>query len=99
MAEKVVGNCWQCGGPLEAGEFGRETNCRGCGRPTRVCRNCRWFSAGAPDQCREPAAEPVLDKVRANYCEFFEPSSKAAASAPANAADDLLKQAEELFKF
>jgi hypothetical protein len=99
VVEKVVGNCWQCGGPLEAGEFGRETNCRGCGRPTRVCRNCRWFSPGAPGQCREPMAEPVLDKVRANYCEFFEPSAEAAAKAPGNPPDDQLKQAEDLFKF
>jgi hypothetical protein len=37
----------------------------------RVCRNCAFFASGAHHDCREPAAELVADKERANFCEYF----------------------------
>lgn len=37
----------------------------------RVCRNCTFFAPGAHGDCREPAAERVVDKERANFCEYF----------------------------
>ena len=99
MEKGELGRCWHCGAALGARDYGRETNCLSCGRPTRVCRNCRWFSRGAPNQCREPSAEPVLEKERANYCEFFEPSPDAGAGVSSKPDDDLMKKAEDLFKF
>jgi hypothetical protein len=36
-----------------------------------VCRNCSFFAPGSHNDCREPGAEPVTDKERANFCEFF----------------------------
>ena len=34
--------------------------------------NCRLHDSGANNQCREPQAEWVTDKDKANFCEFFE---------------------------
>ncbi|HHH38606.1 MAG TPA: hypothetical protein ENK50_03395 [Sedimenticola sp.] len=94
MAEEILGHCWNCGAGLGPLDYGRETNCPGCGRPTRVCRNCRWYAPGRPDACEEPVAEPVLDKVRANFCSFFEPTDPGGGGVEG----DLLQAAEALFK-
>jgi hypothetical protein len=42
-----------------------------CGADVRVCRNCAFFAPGAHGDCREPSAERVVDKERANFCEYF----------------------------
>lgn len=34
---------------------------------------CRHYDTGKAKQCREPVAEPVLDKTRANFCDWFQP--------------------------
>jgi hypothetical protein len=37
----------------------------------RACRNCAFYAPSAYNDCREPNAERVVDKERANFCEFF----------------------------
>jgi hypothetical protein len=99
MSEAVLGRCWQCGTDLKAEDFGRETNCLVCGKPTRVCRNCCWYAPGRGDDCAEPAADRVMEKERANYCEFFQPTLEPRSSQPSANVQELLKAAEDLFKF
>ncbi|WP_275098864.1 hypothetical protein [Sedimenticola hydrogenitrophicus] len=97
MTTIIAGKCWQCGSELTAHEYGRETVCLKCGKPTRVCRNCRWYDPACTNQCREPLAEKVQDKTRANYCDYFEPSADPrAGDAPGDA--DHRQAAEDLFK-
>jgi predicted RNA-binding Zn-ribbon protein involved in translation (DUF1610 family) len=98
MADLMGGKCWNCGAELGPGEYGRETNCLGCGKPTRICKNCRWHAPGRPNDCEEPVAEPVADKTRANYCEFFEPTANV-GSVSGDSADAMRQAAEDLFKF
>jgi predicted RNA-binding Zn-ribbon protein involved in translation (DUF1610 family) len=99
MESEIIGKCWSCNAGLAASDYGRENNCLTCGKATRVCRNCRWFAPGRPNDCEEPIAEEVMDKERANFCDFFEPSSKTGAGGQASSQEDLLKAAEDLFKF
>lgn len=33
---------------------------------------CRHYDVAKAKQCREPVAEPVLDKTRANFCDWFQ---------------------------
>jgi hypothetical protein len=33
---------------------------------------CVYFDTAAPQQCREPVAENVSDKQRANFCGYFQ---------------------------
>jgi hypothetical protein len=97
MTTIIAGKCWQCGSELTAHEYGRETVCLKCGKPTRVCRNCRWYDPACTNQCREPLAEKVQDKTRANYCDYFEPSADlSAGDGPGDA--DHRQAAEVLFK-
>ena len=99
MSSPILGKCWHCGGDLKAEDYGRETTCLGCGKPTRVCRNCRWFAPDRTNECEEPVADRVMDKERANYCEFFEATINTSGLDGDSGEEDLLKAAEDLFKF
>lgn len=50
---------------------GRNDTCPQCRADLRVCLNCARYDEHAAHQCREPRAEPVADKDRANFCEWF----------------------------
>jgi hypothetical protein len=99
MNEVIKGKCWHCAQELQAVDYGRETNCQSCAKPTRVCRNCRWYAPSRPNQCDETAADRVMEKEKANFCELFEPTLSP-LSDNQNTSDDALRQAaEDLFKF
>lgn len=76
--------CANCGSPYEPPIY-RGTQCGDCGRELKTCRNCRHFEPGAPNDCREPSAEPVTEKDRANFCGWFSPAEDAGSSRGAGA--------------
>lgn len=97
MKTDIAGTCWNCSRDLTKADYGREARCLGCDKPTRVCRNCRHFAPGRPNDCLEPMTERVLDKEKANFCERFDPTNRPFASTR-NDPSDQLKRAEDLFK-
>jgi primosomal protein N' len=97
--ETVIGKCWHCSAELQSADYGRESDCRGCGKPTRVCRNCRWYAPERTNQCEEPMAERVLDKTHANFCDFFEPTTTPRDDGDKTSDDAIRQAAEDLFKF
>ncbi len=98
MEAEIIGKCWHCRRPLGKVDYGRETDCLGCGKATRVCRNCRHYTRGRPDDCEEPMAERVMEKERANFCDYFDPTPEPASTSGKTPADDLLDAAATLFK-
>jgi hypothetical protein len=98
MGEEMRGLCWNCGHGLTRLDLGRESPCPGCGKPVHCCRNCRHYAPGRPNECMEPLVERVIDKLRANFCDYFEPSPKAAAGGAAPDAEALRQAAEALFQ-
>lgn len=95
MSSPGGGNCWHCGGDLGALDYGRQDSCPKCGRDTRVCVGCVNYEQSADNSCREPQAERVVDKEKANFCDYFKPASGNAAAA---SRDSLKAAAEALFK-
>jgi hypothetical protein len=75
MSEALV--CWKCGGSLAdlSLPFLRTEECRACRAELRVCRMCRFYDVSKANQCAEPVADPVADKLRANFCGYFEPAA------------------------
>ena len=68
-----MGACYRCRKPLSyEGVVPRGAQCPSCSSDVHVCVNCRFHDRSAHNQCREPAAEFVRDKERANFCELFE---------------------------
>jgi hypothetical protein len=66
--------CHACGYEIElatGARVGFRDDCDGCGAALHVCRNCRHYDAAAYNECRESSAERVLDKERANRCDYF----------------------------
>jgi len=83
--------------PLAPGErIGFRDACERCAADLHACRNCAHHDPGAHNQCREPGAEWVADRERANRCEWFSPGS---AGAGADAARERARSdLDNLFK-
>jgi len=49
----------------------RNDLCPHCSRDLRCCRQCKFYDIHAYNGCKEVMAERVVDKERANFCEYF----------------------------
>ena len=96
MAELV---CWKCGTSLAdlTLPLRRLEECRKCSAELHVCKLCEWYSTAVAKHCREPIAEEVKDKERANFCDYFKPRPDAYSSAPQSAAEKAKSELESLF--
>jgi len=64
--------CQHCGAPVTFAEpIPRDAECESCKHDLRACRNCRHYNPAYNNACTEPMADPVEDKARRNFCEFF----------------------------
>lgn len=98
MPEVSVG-CHGCG---QVSEFesavGRSEECAGCGADLRVCLNCVFYDVSAYNDCSEPSAERVLDKDKANFCDFFRPAGGSAPTASSRGSGESAQsELEKLF--
>lgn len=89
--------CFSCGTELSfPGMPGRRDECTNCRADVHVCRNCKHYDRSAYNECREPSADVVREKDRANFCDYFTPGD--GSLNPSDKKDDLLSAAEALFK-
>lgn len=88
--------CFHCGAMIAAENHGRQGVCEACGRDAHVCKNCRNFDLQAHNLCRESQAERVVDKEKANFCDWWKPSEGKGGTAAAKAT--LASAAEALFR-
>ena len=89
--------CWKCGATLAASMpvVARTDECAVCRTDLHVCRLCEFFDERVSRQCREPIADEVMDKTRANFCGYFQVRAHAfrdrsASAEPTRAALDAL---------
>ena len=94
-------HCFACGREhaVRAGDRVGFRDACGCGADLHVCRHCAHHDPTAHNECREPQAEPVRERDRANRCEWFAPRAgapapgrDAAAGAARGALDALFKK-------
>ena len=71
MHAKHIGTCWNCKETLGDDHFGRQDVCPHCQQETRVCKNCFFYDPLCYNACREIQAERIVDKEKANFCDFF----------------------------
>lgn len=92
-----AGRCFRCGKTIELkARIGRQESCPYCRCDLHVCKNCRFYSPGAYNDCREPQAERVLDKEKANFCDFF--SFRANEGKEESKEKEARKRLEDLFR-
>jgi ribosomal protein L40E len=88
MFDRIEGLvCWKCGASLDGVPMplSRLSECLSCRAELHVCRQCEFYDTKVAQACREPLAEEVKDKTRANFCEHFYPRPGAfEAGAPAS---------------
>jgi len=92
-------NCAACNREITVapGErIGFRDACEGCDADLHSCVHCAHYDPGAHNDCREPSAEYVADRDRANRCDWFQAGSRGGAdgSERARALGDL----DSLFK-
>ena len=77
--------CWRCGATLaeEPLPLAREARCETCRADLHVCRLCEFYDTRVANACREPVAEQVIDKTRANFCGYLTPKPHAHTAADA----------------
>ena len=78
------------------GVVGFRDECLKCRNDLHCCKNCKMWDVKSYNECREPTADVVREKDRANYCDHFQPTD---GSRNMNDEKDKLKAAAEaLFK-
>jgi hypothetical protein len=88
--------CHSCGTEVE-GRIYRSDECPSCGADLHCCLNCNNYDPAAHNQCREPQAEWVSDREKANFCDFFTPN-KLVSGGRSKSSDQARKAFENLFK-
>ena len=77
----------------------RDSECPNCGKDLKICYNCKYYSEGAHWDCLETISEPVREKDRANFCEYFSFREVGESSrAGSGSAGGRKKEAEEKIK-
>ena len=88
--------CFQCGHTVPVlGIVGRREDCSKCSADMHVCKNCEFYDPKAYNECKEPQADRVVEKERANFCDYFSPRSRVGNQ---DKAAELRAAAEALFK-
>ncbi len=66
--------CFKCQTVLEilaGSKVLRHEECHKCGAAIHCCKMCKYYDPSAYNECRESVADRVVDKEKANYCDFF----------------------------
>ena len=71
--------CWKCGTELKhlLLPFSRYEECSACKADLHCCLACKHYAPHLSDACREDRADFVLDKDKANFCDYFKVNTRA----------------------
>jgi len=91
--------CWQCGASLAnlSLPLMRLDVCKACNAELHVCKLCEFYDVAKAKHCREPIAEEVRDKQRANFCDYFKPRDGAYSKKQQTEAEQAKSALEALF--
>lgn len=56
----------------ETAKVYRASTCPSCSKELKICLNCRFYGPAAHWECLESIPEPVSDKERSNFCDYFQ---------------------------
>jgi len=90
-----MSQCFKCNAPITIDDRSMRGECSQCGSDIHVCLNCTFYDEGRANKCREPQAEYVKEKDRANYCEYFKLKESKKPTSSKEHAEELWKK---LFK-
>jgi hypothetical protein len=91
--------CYKCGAALSETfkvMVGRSDTCSKCMADIRCCKMCSFYDPKSYNECREPQADRVADKEKANFCDYFKIASS--YNDAEKQRQDALAKAAALFK-
>ena len=92
-------HCWHCGEKLTdiLLPFSRFEECPKCSKDLHTCKACKYYSASLTSSCNEERADFIVDKDKANFCDFFDPSPNPFKSSAAEKEADARAKLAALF--
>lgn len=90
--------CYACTKSIELDEtqpIMRSEECPHCYVSLRCCKMCEFYDERSYNECREPSAERIVEKEKANFCDFYRITSNLNKE---QAKNDALAAANALFK-
>jgi len=63
--------CPKCRASLEMDDISFKDDCPSCRTDLHACVYCKFYDEGKSNRCREPQADYVKERDRANFCEYF----------------------------
>ena len=91
--------CFSCKGELQIESApGRGDECARCGADLKICRNCRHHDSSSYNECGENQAERVVEKERANFCDYFEFADTDTDGGKEDLPEDSVTKLKDLFK-
>lgn len=99
MSRSVDMQCWKCGSELKnlLLPFSRYEECTVCKADLHACLACKHYDPRINDACREDRAEFVLDKDKANFCDYFKLNSRPFKPKDDSAAQEARRKLAALF--
>ena len=93
-------SCFKCNKPLSLGsQVGFKESCPSCDVDLHCCRNCNFYDINAYNSCKEPQADRVVDKEKANFCDYFRiASTRSGAFAAVDNKKKTMGSLDDLFK-
>jgi hypothetical protein len=77
-------------------KVGRSDTCPHCGGDLKCCKQCEFYQPNAYNECKEVIAERIVDKERANFCDYY--VAKGPPQGKVNRTKDAKDALEALFK-
>ena len=72
--DKPVTTCYACHKNIDIdpnSKIKRSEECPYCYASLKCCRMCQFYAPGQYNECRESNAERLLEKEKANFCDYF----------------------------
>ena len=82
---------------LGAFKVTRTEECPYCSWSLHCCKMCKFYDPQVYNECTEPNADRVVDKEKANFCDYFRPTPSAYRPEALSAADKAKAELEALF--
>ena len=91
--------CWSCGQSASEHPTPMSTyaECSSCNAQLHVCRMCGYWDSQIRTGCKEERAEEIRDREKANFCEWFLPSTEVFDPERANQAHKAEQDLASLF--
>jgi hypothetical protein len=91
-------SCFKCNAAIEVeatGTVAFKQHCQKCLADSHCCRNCAFYSPSSYNECKETSAERVVDKEKANFCDYFRLKT---GSQDTDSRSESIKKLDDLFK-